>query len=129
MVSNKEFCVKDELLAKNQLFSAREKEMKLEKKLKVVDIFQTVCYVGIPALIIFFGIWRFVDLKTAVLILIPLMAVGIAIGLLLRKTMNKFNKKLDKMNSKFEKGNEKFIDFNSFFDKNYIYDVLNNNQG
>lgn len=127
MVNNKEFRVKDELSAKNQLSSAREKEMKLEKKLKAADIFQTVSYVGIPALIIFFGIWHFVDLKTAVLILIPLIAVGIAIGLLFRKMINKFNNKLDKMNSKFEKENEKFIDFNSFFDKNYIYDVLNGN--
>ncbi len=126
-INDKEFCVIDELSAKNQLSTAQEKEAKLEKKLKIADIMQTVCYIGIPALIIFIGIWYFADIKTALCILIPLTIVTTVVGLLLKKLINKFNNKLDKINSKFEKTNDKYVDVNSFFDKNYIRNVLINN--
>ena len=125
-INGKEFSVLDESSAKQQLIAARKKEIKLENKLKVIDILHSVCYVGIPGLIIFFGLWYYVDLKTALYVVIPLIIVATAIGLILKKVINRFNNKLDKFNSKFEKGTDKFVDFNSFFDKNYILSVLNN---
>lgn len=127
-INSKEFCVLDEISAKSQLLTIHKKEAKLEKKLKIVDIIQTVCYIGIPALIIFAGIWYFVDIKTALCILIPLTILAVAIGLLLKKAINRFNNKLDKINSKFQKANVEFDGVNSFLDKNYIRNVLNNNQ-
>lgn len=126
-INNKEFFVQDEMLAKEQLSVAREKEIKLEKRLRIIDILQTICYIGIPALIIFLGIWYFVDFKTALVVIIPLTIIGIVIGLLLKKIISKFNNKLDQINSKFEKTNDKYVDVNSFFDKNYINSILNNN--
>lgn len=126
-INNKEFFVQDEMLAKEQLSVAREKEIKLEKRLRIIDILQTICYIVIPALIIFLGIWYFVDFKTALVVIIPLTIIGIVIGLLLKKIISKFNNKLDQINSKFEKTNDKYVDVNSFFDKNYIKSILNNN--
>lgn len=123
-INNKDFFVQDEISAKKELSAAREKEIKLEKKLRITDIFQTVCYIGIPALIIFLGIWHFVNFKTALSIIIPLTVIGIAIGLLLKKIISVFNNKLDRINSKFEKTN-KYVDINSFFDKDYILSVIN----
>ena len=107
-INGMEFSVLDESSAKQQLIAVRKKEIKLENKLKVIDILQSVCYVGIPGLIIFFGLWYFVDLITALYVVIPLIIVATAIGLILKK------------------GTDKFVDFNSFFDKNYILSVLNN---
>lgn len=124
-VNYKEFSVQDELSAKKELAYAREKEVKLEKKLKIIDILQTVCYIGIPALIILLGIWYFADLKTALTILIPLTFVGVFVGLTIKKILNKFNNKLEKINSQFEKKDNEYIDIHSFFNKNYIYNVVN----
>ena len=87
---------------------------------------QSICYIGIPALIILFGIWYFVDLKTALYVLIPLTVIGVIVGLLIKNIINKVNDKLDKINSKFDKKSDKYVDINSFFDKSYIYSVLNN---
>lgn len=126
-INNKEFYVLDELSAKKQLSASQEKEAKLEKKLKIADIMQTICYIGIPALIIFFGIWYFVDITTTLYIIFSLSIIAITVGLLLKKLINKFNNTLDKINSKFEKANDKYVDVNSFFDKNYICSVLSNN--
>ncbi len=123
-INNKEFFVQDEMLAKEQLSVAREKEIKLEKKLRIIDILQSICYIGIPALIIFLGIWYFVNFKTALGVIIPLTIIGIVIGLLLKKIISKFNNKLDQINSKFDKTTQ-YIDTNSFFDKDYILSVLN----
>lgn len=126
-IKYKEFFVQDEMLAKEQLSVARKKEIKLEKRLRIIDILQTICYIGIPALIIFLGLWYYIDFKTALIVIIPLSIIGIVIGLLLKKIISKFNNKLDKINSKFEKANDKYVDVNSFFDKNYINSILNNN--
>lgn len=123
-INNKEFFVQDEMLAKEQLSVAREKEIKLEKRLRIIDILQSICYIGIPALIIFLGIWYFVNFKTALGVIIPLTIIGIVIGLLLKKIISKFNNKLDQINSKFDKTTQ-YIDTNSFFDKDYILSVLN----
>lgn len=123
-INNKEFFVQDEMLAKEQLSVAREKEIKLEKRLRIIDILQTICYIGIPALIIFLGIWYFVNFKTALGVIIPLTIIGIVIGLLLKKIISKFNNKLNQINSKFDKTTQ-YIDTNSFFDKDYILNVLN----
>lgn len=122
-INSKEFLVQDEMLAKKQLSVAREKEVKLEKRLRIIDILQTICYIGIPALIIFFGIWYFVDFITALGIIIPLTIVGVVIGLLLKKIISKFNNKLEQLDSKFEKTNH-YIDTNAFFDKDYILSVM-----
>lgn len=127
-INRKEFCVQDELTARNQLLAARKREIKLEKKLKIADVMQSICYIGIPALIILFGIWYFSDLKTALCVLIPLTTIGITVGLILRKVINKFNNKSDKINFKYGNKTNKYVDFNSFFDKSYIYSVLNTNQ-
>ena len=75
--------MQDEASAKEQLAVAREKEIKLEKRLKIIDTLQTICYIGVPALIIFLGIWYFVDFKNAISVIIILGIVGIVIGLLL----------------------------------------------
>lgn len=125
-VNSREFFVQDELSAKNELAYAHEKEIKLEKRLRIIDIFQTTCYIGIPALIILLGIWYFADLKIALTILIPLTVVGIIVGLTIKKILSKFNNKLDKINSKFEKNQNEYVDINLFFNKSYIYNVVNN---
>lgn len=125
-INRKEFCVQDELSIKNQLFAAREREKKLEKKLRIVDVMQSICYIGIPALIIFIGTWYISDFKTALYILIPLTIIGVTVGLLLKKVIGKFINKLDEINAKYENETNKFSDINSFFDKSYIYSVLNN---
>lgn len=122
-INSKEFLVLDEMLAKKQLSVARKKEAKLEKRLRIIDILQTICYIGIPALIIFFGIWYFVDFITALCIIISLTIVGVVVGLLLKKIISKFNNKLDQYNSKFEKTNH-YFDTNSLFDKDYILSVI-----
>ena len=118
--------MQDELLAKQQLYEARQREIKLEKRLKIVDVLQTICYIAIPALIILIGVWYFVDLKTALYILIPLSIVGVVIGLLLKKLINKFNDKLDKISLEYDKKPNEFIDTDLFFDKNYILDIIKN---
>ncbi len=123
-VNSKEFFVLDETSAKKQLSIAREKEIKLEKRLKLFEILQDICYVGVPALIILIGIWYFVDLRTALSIMIPLTIVAIAIGLLLKKLISKFNNKLEQINSKSEKKTNLYVDTNSFFDKEYILDIV-----
>lgn len=125
-VNSKEFYVADEAAAKKQLSVAREKEIKLEKRLKVFDILQDICYIGIPALIILIGIWYFVDFKTALGLMIPLTIVAVAIGLLLKKLIFKFNNKLEKFNSKSEKKTNLYVNTNSFFNKEYILDLLKN---
>lgn len=127
-IDSKEFFIQDELSAKNQLASAHEKEVKREKRLKVINVLQSVCYIGIPALIILFGIWYFVDLKTALSILIPLIVIGVIVGLAIRRILKKVNKKLDKINSKLENSSSEYTDFNSFFNKSYIYSVVNYKQ-
>lgn len=123
-VNNKAFYVQDEASAKEQLAVAREKEIKLEKRLKIIDALQTICYIGVPALIIFLGIWYFVDFKNAISVIIILGIVGIVIGLLLKKVISKFNNKIDKANSRFDNVNQ-YVDTNSFFDRAYILSVLN----
>lgn len=125
-IKSQNFFVQDELLVKKQLSAVQKKEHKLEKRFRVIDILQSICYIGIPALIILFGIWYFVDLKTALYVLIPLTVIGVIVGLLIKNIINKVNDKLDKINSKFDKKSDKYVDINSFFDKSYIYSVLNN---
>lgn len=123
-INNKAFYVQDEASAKEQLAVAREKEIKLEKRLKIIDALQTICYIGVPALIIFLGIWYFVDFKNAISVIIILGIVGIVIGLLLKKVISKFNNKIDKANARFDNVNQ-HVDTNSFFDRAYILSVLN----
>lgn len=126
VINSKDFSVQDELSARNELSSAQGKEQKLNRKLKIIDVLQSVCYIGIPAFIIFFGIWYFADFKTALSILVPLAIIGTLIGLLIKKIINKFNNKLDKINSKFENESKKNIDINLFFDKSYIDSIICN---
>ena len=123
-VNNKEFFVNDEITVKKQLYAVQQREAKLEKKFKVADIFQSICYIGIPAIIILFGVWYYLDLLTALCILIPLTIVSIIVGLIIKKAISKFSNKLDKLNSKFEKNTNKYVNVNSFFDKSYIHSVL-----
>ena len=123
-VNNKEFFVNDEITVKKQLYAVQQREAKLEKKFKVADIFQSICYIGIPAIIILFGVWYYLDLLTDLCILIPLTIVSIIVGLIIKKAISKFSNKLDKLNSKFEKNTNKYVNVNSFFDKSYIHSVL-----
>lgn len=92
--------------------------------MKIIDALQTICYIGVPALIIFLGIWYFVDFKNAISVIIILGIVGIVIGLLLKKVISKFNNKIDKANARFDNANQ-YVDTNSFFDRAYILSVLN----
>ena len=102
---------------------------KIEKISKIADVVQSICYIVIPASIIFFGIWYFTDLLTALYIIIPLSVIAVMVGLSLKYVINKFNNKLDKINSKFEKSiTDNYKSINSFFDKDYIYNVMNQNK-
>ncbi len=122
-IKNKAFYVQDELLLKEQLSCAQKRESKINKVFKILNILQSVCNIGIPTLIIFFGLWYFANFQTALLVIIPLTVTAVLIGLLLKYIINKLNRKSDKFNSKSEI--DLYVNTDSFFNKDYIYSVLN----
>lgn len=120
-VKDRAFQVKDEKDARSQLLQYRQKDEKAAKRLKVLDILQTICYVGVPGCILFFGIWHFVDLLTALYITVPVAIVGVLAGLLIKKLLAKVNKKINKFT---QDSNDLYVDTDSYFQKEYIFNVI-----
>ncbi len=122
-IVNREFKVKDEEKSKFQLADYKRRDEKASKYLKVFDVLQTICYVGIPCGILFFGVWYFADALTALYVTVLIAAVGLVAGLLIRKLIKKVTKKLDKLG---EYENDLYVDTNSYFQNEYISNVINN---
>lgn len=117
----KDFKVKSSDIAKAQLSEYRKRDEKASKYLKVFDVLQSFFYIGVPGCILFFGIWYFTNILTALYITIPTAIVGVVIGLLIKKTINNFNKKLDRLT---QNKNDLYVDENSYFQKEYILSVI-----
>ena len=118
----KDFKVKDEEKAKAQLYEYRKRDERASKYLKVFDVLQSICYIGVPCGILFFGIWYFTNILTALYITIPTAVVGVVIGLLIKKITNNFNNKLDRL---AQNQNDLYVDENSYFQKEYILSAVN----
>lgn len=122
-ILNREFKVKDEEESKLQLADYKRRNEKAPKYLKVFDVLQTICYIGVPSGIIFLGVWYFADALTALYVTVLIAAIGLAAGLLIRNLIKKFTKKLNKPG---EYENNLYVDENSFFQNEYISNVINN---
>lgn len=120
-VVNNQFKIKDELYAKQQILNYEKQDKKATKIAKVFDILQSVCYIGLPAIIIFFGVWYYTNILTALYTIVPLSVISIIVGLLIKKLINKFNKKVEKLNTN---NRDLYIDTRSYFEKEYIYSVV-----
>lgn len=126
-VIDNQFEIKDEAYDKQQILNYEKQEKKATKIAKVFDVLQSICYIGLPGIIIFFGVWYYSNILTALYIIVPLSAISIIVGLLIKKLINKFNKKLDE---KIDDNNVHalYIDTWSYFEKEYIYSVVRSNK-
>lgn len=120
-ILTKDFKVKDEEKSKFQLADYRKREEKASKYVKVYDVLQSICYVGVPGAILFFGIWYFANLLTALYVTVPVAIVGVLVGLLIKYILAKVVKKLDKIAGN---DNDLYVDENSYFQKEYILSVI-----
>lgn len=121
LINSKNFKVADEIIAKSQIEDVNKKDEKLAKIASVFDVMQTICYIGIPALIIFIGVWYYANIKTALMIIIPLTVIGIVVGLIIKKLIGKFNNKLERLNGKYE---DLYVNTDSLFDSKYILSIV-----
>lgn len=121
-ILNKEFKVRDEEKSKLQLSEYRRRDEKATNVLRVFDVLQTICYVGVPGGILFFGTWYFANLLTALYVTVPTAIVGVLVGLLIRNLLKKVNNKLEKLG---EYENDLYVDDDSYFQKEYILNVIN----
>lgn len=121
-ILTKDFKVKDEEKAKLQLAGYQKREDRASKYVKVYDVLQSICYVGVPGGILFFGIWYLTNLWMALYVTVPVAVVGVLVGLFIKYILNKFVKKLDKLAGT---ENDLYVDTNSYFQKEYILNIMN----
>lgn len=121
----KEFKVKDEEKAKLQLSDYKIRDEKWSKYLKIFDVLQSICYIGVPGGILFFGVWYFTNIVTALFVTVPIAIVGVFVGMLIKKIIRKFNKKLDRLT---ENKYDLYVDEKSYFQKEYILSVISKYQ-
>lgn len=128
-VIDNQFEIKDEAYAKQQILNYEKQEKKATKIVKVIDVLQSICYIGLPFGIIFFGVWYYSNILTALYIIVPLSVIAVIVGLLVRKILNKFNKKLDEIIDDDDKDkHDLYVDKWSYFEKEYIYSVVRSNK-